>query len=216
MQEQATIAKRIQKLLALSQSNNVNESASALAKARELLLQYNLSMDDIDTDQPNKREYIRDAYNVGGKDVWRRFLANAIAQANFCDVVGIPKSNNVWFIGEKLNIESCQAMFVYIQQQLRQLASSYYKASGTTLPAATWKRSFYFGAIDTINQRLQDEKKQAANNVKALIVVRDKELAQATRQFFPHLQAGGRIRVNSGYGAGRKAGHQVSIRREVR
>lgn len=47
--ELSKIIEKIRKLLALSKSSNQAEAAAALNKANELLLQYNLSMDQIKT-----------------------------------------------------------------------------------------------------------------------------------------------------------------------
>src|SRR5579884_2145941 len=55
-----TIIEKIQKLLALSTSSNEHEAALALAKAQNMLLQYNLSLEEVSAKQKPDRHYTKD------------------------------------------------------------------------------------------------------------------------------------------------------------
>lgn len=212
------IISKIQKLLALGTSSNPNESALALSKARELLLEYNLSLDEVQVSEKVGRNYLREDISVGGRQLWRSQLVHVICAHNFCTSVRFRGTDRVAIIGEQHNIEACKLMIDLIAGQLLILASTAYKASGTYLPAITWKDAFYYGALTTIDARLVAEKEQAANNVRALIVVRDKELIVARDNFFKNgVQAGARkrLRGQDAYDAGQRAGEQVRFRKEV-
>ena len=213
-----TIIDKIRKLLALSTSSNVNEASLAWAKAQKLLLDYNLSMDQINTERGTKRNYVREDVHMGNRSVWRATAAYTVCRHNLCDLVRISGTDKVAIIGEKHNIELCRLMIETIIEQLQTLASNAYKLSGSRMHAITWKDAFYMGAIQTIDERLKQERAAASNSIRALIVVRDKELEQAKHHLFEgQFQAGKPkyTRSYDGYSAGRAAGHQVRFRKEI-
>ncbi len=211
------IISRIQKLLALGTSSNVNESASAIAKAHALLLDYNLSMDEIKVRENVGRSYLREDVPLG-RQRWRGHLAQAVCTNNLCTTVKLTGADRMAIIGEQHNIEACKLMIELITEQLLILATTAYRAALSDLPAVTWKDTFYYGAITTIDRRLKLDKEQAANNVRALIIVRDKELIVARDNFFNgrvrNMRAK-RLRGNDAYLAGQRAGEQVRFRQEI-
>lgn len=88
--DQETIIRKIQKLLALGQSSNEAEANLAMARAQELLAKHNLEFEMVKdasvaggTNAPEeKREKTR--VNRSATYAWQRELWKAICEANFC------------------------------------------------------------------------------------------------------------------------------------
>ena len=224
MQENSKIVERIQKLLALSQSSNENEAASALAKAQAMLAEHNLSMAEVQVRTGVKSAYVREIYNLNSHDNWRRFLLGEIAHNNFCHVVTHGGTLSVSLVGERDNIQVVQVMYASIASQLERLAVAWYRVyqhNGGYVAARTWKNNFFIGAVMTIRQRLENEKRafEASSNVcRSLVVVKDRDLREAVQRIFPQARPGRSLRYTpapDGYARGREAGQQVRFRDEV-
>jgi len=220
-----TIIQKIQKLLALSTSDNPNEAALALSKAQKLLAEHNLSMLDVQEKQ-GKRS---DAYGMRGIDLqsknhWMRALLCSVARNNFCDVVYHPKRTVVHLIGEPENVEAVIWLFNHVLVQLECMAARelrVYRMAGGATHARTWKNSFFTGAMQVIHQRLVQERAEfeaAQNKNQALIVLKDTDLEEAKLRIFPDLKKGKlhtTLRSPDGYAQGQRAGSRVGFRREV-
>jgi hypothetical protein len=89
------IIDRINKLLALATSPNEYEASAATAKAQEILTEHNLGLEDIKTNQKSPALPIEQITidSNSRKVYWKRFIANAIANANFC---------KMWWMGGKM------------------------------------------------------------------------------------------------------------------
>jgi hypothetical protein len=229
-----TIIEKIQKLLALSTSSNEHEAALALAKAQKMLLQYNLSLEEVSTKQKPDRHYTKDTITASRR--WQKLLLGTLCKFNFCELVWIRET--VTLIGEAHNINAVKTMYRMIEPQLQLLALQAYQQSGSAVHPIRWKDGFFMDACHTIRMRLEQE--QAAlireaeiahtseathtdaashnshNPVMALILVRDEELKVAMKQFFPRLKTARPKRFYAeGYEAGRSAGHNVRFRQEI-
>jgi len=228
MQENSKIVERIQKLLALSQSSNENEAASALAKAQALLAEHNLSMAQVQVRTGVQPAYIKEVHDLNSHENWRRFLLWYIAKQNFCDVVTHGGASTVSLIGERENIQAVQVMYAFIAAQLERLASAWYQVYqrsyqyySNPVPARTWKNNFFLGAVATIKQRLEEEKRAfeaSSNACRSLVVVKDRDLREAKQRFHPQARSGRPVRytpASDGYERGREAGRQVRFRDEV-
>ena len=89
------IIDRVNKLLALATSANEYEASAAAAKAQEILTEHNLGLEDIKTDQKSPALPI-EQITIGSnsrKVYWKGFIANAIANANFC---------KMWWMGGRM------------------------------------------------------------------------------------------------------------------
>jgi hypothetical protein len=89
------IIDRINKLLALATSANEYEASAAAAKAQEILTEHNLRLEDIETGQKSPTLPI-EQITIGSnsrKVHWKGFIANALANANFC---------NMWWMGGRM------------------------------------------------------------------------------------------------------------------
>lgn len=125
------IVDRIRKLLALASSANENEAMAAAEKAQALLLEYNLTMADVESEP---EQFISDDEFESDSRPWRRSLATAIAQLYFCDyhyqfvkytsrrACGYKRMDRHYFHGAPHNVAVAKSVFVYLCGTINRLA----------------------------------------------------------------------------------------------
>jgi hypothetical protein len=212
-----TVLTKIKKLLALSTSSNPNEAALAASKAQELLMQHNLTMSQVE--MHGESSYGQEFVQTGSR-FWKRSLLTVIARNNFCEVIYEAQIKSAALIGEKHNQEVVTYLYGYLVSQLEPMAMTAYRLSDTTMHAKTWLDSFYMGAINAINARLKAQKAEMiaeSNACKSLVVIKDAELQEALRKFYPDIKAEPKKRVKSlgGYREGVEAGKRVALNKAI-
>lgn len=232
-----TILKKIKKLLALSNKNsNENEAAAAAAKAQELLLQYNLSMAQVESTDFEKRERVSHEYREifrQNKINWKVDLANTVATANLCHILTSGRSL-IW-IGKPSNIEVAEYLWATLADDLESICdrrwneivklremerdtgiSVFTDYSLRYVHGKTWKNSFYYGALNTISQRLNETKKnlRVDENMNALIVLSDKEVETYIKKTWPRLRHSSNSLnlYGSAYESGKTAGRNIQFK----
>lgn len=119
---------KIQKLLALANDANDEESMSALAKAQELMLSYGISEEEVfDYKQASFEENVVDFVVYQGKaQKWLYRLAGIIAwnfRVKFYYVAGIPVE--LHFLGTKTDVEIADITFHYAKGSIAYCARKY-------------------------------------------------------------------------------------------
>lgn len=117
MSEKESVARKIRKLLALSEKNpNKNEAAAAAAKARAMLIEHRLTMEDLGEDPGCIMEQAWQTWPGRTPDNYVGQLVSVIAQACMCKVlVGMAETTHSWMlIGRKDNIEAAIAQLDYM------------------------------------------------------------------------------------------------------
>ncbi|QBD78006.1 DUF2786 domain-containing protein [Ktedonosporobacter rubrisoli] len=212
------ILEKIRKLLALSTSSNPHEAALAASKAQALLAEYNLELSQVQTSEPDAR--YEQAHLSTGSRVWRRQLLYVLAKYNFCQTVYDPNYKHVILIGERHNSEVVQYLYSSLVEQLEHMAVTAYRQSESEFPLATWKNSFFAGALRSIDQRLDEQQKQfvaISGQCRSLVIVKNDELQKAVNKLFPHLRAGRSRRIVrcDGYYDGIRAGRTVALNKAL-
>lgn len=232
-----TILKKIKKLLALSNKNsNENEAAAAAAKAQELLLQHNLSMAQVESTDFEKREHVSHEYREifrQNRINWKVDLANTVAMANLCSI--LTSGRRLIWIGKPSNIEVAEYLWATLSDDLESICDRRWneivrlrameKETGINpfkdysllyVHGKTWKNSFYYGAINTISQRLNETKKnlRVNENMNALIVTSDKEVEAYIKKTWPRLNHNNNsVRIyGSAYESGKAAGRNIQFK----
>lgn len=211
--DMTSIVDKIRKLFALATSSNPNEAALAAAKAQELLLQHNLTLSQIETQEPAST-YKRNWFEVGSR-VWRRSLLTVIARHNFCDVVHCGRGRMA-IIGEQHNSEAVQFIYAHLVTELEPMAVAAYLESWGDVPAITWKDGFFMGAVQSIHARLEAQRKQSeasSQACRALVVTKDTQLQDAIQRFYPDVRTARAKSVKStdGFYQGVEAGKHVTL-----
>ena len=210
------VLEKIKKLKVMAdQSASINEAGVAASLMSEILLKYNLQLDDIDFATERSSEYIKEARDTQMDGPfyedphWRVTLLGNIAKHNFCKVLGAyysakyqrdasytPSEHELTYIvGEKHNIEIVDYIYTYLRKVLEKVAlKMWIEYTRTTIGKKEkedkWRESFFAGANSVLNQRLYDMKQkvsQTNENSMALVIVKDKDLENAFWDFFPHL-----------------------------
>ncbi|MCA9831539.1 MAG: DUF2786 domain-containing protein [Dehalococcoidia bacterium] len=174
-------------LLAKTVENGCSEqeAASALEKAQELLLRYNLSAEEVQTradgHEALQRRVGQQDVEVAGGFKWRASLLAAIARANLCRVVLSDEGERgtIHVFGKQENVRVVLDMWTWVAEQLERLAFGSlrdymqptqqarwdFHADGSVTPRpwtpkgdedeAIYLAGFYRAAVKRIDQRLE-------------------------------------------------------------
>ena len=224
----ADLVQRLQKVRALTESSVPGEAAAAAAKLQEILLKYNLEMEDIEEESPEADDrYVKEelelAATSGNMINWRRILLSGIARSLMCAAFGYKGTPKMVIVGQKHNIEIVRHFYDYLSSEISRLAdATWQKARSRTLEhGRSWKSSFYNGAVDIVVQRLEEKYQQVSrrnSETRALVLRNERELDDAVGNLI------GRVRRNTvrqrhseaGYSRGARAGKRVSLDDPVR
>lgn len=223
----ADLIQRLQKVRALTESSVPGEAAAAAAKLQEILLKYNLEMEDIKDDSPvSDDRYVKEELELGATSGnminWRRILLSGIARSLMCAAFGYQGTRKMVIVGQRHNIEIVRHFYDYLSSEISRLADATWKKARdrTREYARSWKSSFYNGAVDIVVQRLEEKYQQVSkkdNHTQALVLKNERDLDDAVGNLI------GRVRKNTvrqryseaGYSRGARAGKRVSLDRPV-
>jgi Protein of unknown function (DUF2786) len=224
-----SIANKIKKLLALSQSPNEAEAIAASKKAQELLTRHNLSMADLaDSSQEDVEEYELSSQLKG--DRWRESLIDGVADANFCEFLTRTtrgKGSTYILIGRPSNCKVAALQYEYLCKTVERLANEAINETGEK----GFRNAFRVGCARRIQVRLREAIKEQCSqgvvsndgNISAIVMRSLFEQRQAEIKQYISSELG-RVRYvnkstsissSSGYAAGDRAGQSVSLNKQV-
>ena len=169
------IIDRIHKLLALATSANEYEASVAAAKAQEILTEHNLRLEDIETGQKSPALPI-EQITIGSnnrKVYWRGFIANVIANANFCKMWWM--GGRMVIAGRRHNVAIALSLYDYLTKTEERLAAEEVKARKQAwhsylsqvkvigiepFPQQNWRRwksSFITGCAKRLGERIEEQ-----------------------------------------------------------
>jgi len=210
------IIEKIQKLLALANSSNENEAKLAAAKAQELLIKYNLSMSQIETDE-NRYEMELIATGKGRISSEYLYIQSLLCEFYFVRIVKSkrviydgfwPKNEAVYLIfGAEHNIKIAKYVDEFLVQAFQRLFKQY--RIKTNAPA-TSKHSFYLGLYHGLREQLLSTIKKVEQET-GLVVVNDANLDEWIQEQMKIKQTKDHkvdnvdnAAINSGYQEGKK------------
>ena len=221
------LIQRLQKVRALTDSSVPGEAAAAAAKLQEILLKYNLEMEDIEEDSPvSDDKYVKEELELGvtsGNMInWRRILLSGIARSLMCAAFGYQGTRQMVIVGQRHNIEMSRHFYDYLSSEIDRLADVMWEKARyrSREHARSWKSSFYNGAVDIVVQRLEEKYQQVSkqdSHTQALVLKNERDLDDAVGNLI------GRVRKNTvrqrhskaGYSRGVRAGKRVNLDRPV-
>jgi len=187
-----SIISKIKKLLALTEDRGAtkDEAATAAAKAQQLLLEHNLSLDSVQTVDLEAEEILRqDQYLAAERSPYAKpyaALLNNISRYNFCRAVYLNNGKSA-LIGKKHNVEVVAYLFTYLSKALEKEADQQGRLY-TTSRLRSFKSAFVVGAAYEIGERLKQQREQqekTISNCTALVVREDARVAEKTKSEFP-------------------------------
>lgn len=199
--DKEAIILKIKKLFALARKNpNQHESEAAAAKAQELLMQYNLSEDELDKFRSREERITQEFYQGHRSDKgvtevrWKIQLASAVAKNNLCKIIHHPWKKEISWIGTEPNIEISKFLYETLVWDIEHIADKLWgdilqirkiehdnnvilfkDDSLRTVHGKTWKKSFYLGMVRSLSDRLTANLGTLRTNsdINALVVVND-------------------------------------------
>lgn len=221
---------KIRKLLILANDKGATEGEkdSALAMAQNLMMKYNIQ---IDISQEEIKIMAGEIYGKEYKRRWHKLIASAVAHMYVCRIVNYEEGFK--YVGRPESIEACQMTLDYIVDQIEELWKLHkkkLKSQGGSIDDDNYRRSFKWGAASRVWGRVEemrsdmtknDEKAQAATGCTALVVVntikKQEEEISAFMDATMNLRKGRGMTPpkGGGHGAGRAAGDQVKITKDI-
>lgn len=154
-QEKVTsVLSKIKKLLALSTSNNENESALAASMAQRLMEQHRISeamLNDSDSADEPIRDWDEPLYAGKNVSTWRTRLSLVLGNANNCKI--FLKGGNIKIIGRESDVQTVRYLFLYCEKEIERLSKQY---SGY---GKTWSNNYKLGCVDAIHQKFKEQRK---------------------------------------------------------
>ena len=132
--EKENVIQKIQKLLNLQYNaekiGSTGEAYQAAKMVRKLLMEYNLSMSDIDTNEEQASVTVTQGEELSGSDRygnhWKFQLLGVIASNNLC-MAYKRMSGKIFIVGTKENVAIVQEFYKYLVKVFRRLAKEHWK-----------------------------------------------------------------------------------------
>lgn len=233
---------KLEKIQALIEGAKTQGEAEAAASAfQRLVLRHNLSAEDLNKLGQTERETYGSMYVAVAKAgeagvTWKVYLLWGLANLHF--VAAIRQGNHgatFQLIGQKTNIDALQTLFSLLVPVGERLAVEGYAAHvveiqkahprrsakdlrnmGLIVSKVLWTNSFKLGFQKGIYTKLKNERAQevkADENVSALVVVKDSELAEAIDQLAGETRdQNTKVRV---HGSAQRAGFRAGMEHET-
>lgn len=220
MKKQDEILSKIKKLLALSGSPNEHEARLAAERANELLLRHNLSMQDVES-KSEEDGYIKYGIERPSRLMIEETVILMILQRHyFVRVVTTVRNGKtlVYLLGSKTNVEVATYVHSYLLAKMKECWLTYKKENAKEERS---RKPWAFGFKEGLDAQLDAQKKKVEQSM-ALVLKEDKALVQFSRKEFPNtrtssvrtgardsmaqaagFEAGKRMKINRGVGAGR-------------
>ncbi len=209
------IIDKIKKLLALSESPNEEEAASALIKVKMLLIKYGLELEDIDQ---NKSKIIEKSVLKKEKIAeWQVSLISCITKITFTEALlqSGKEKEKIIIIGKKVNVITAKNLFEYLNTAIVK-TSKKYRIVVNDLD------SFRMGMIDKIKERLYQNSINDISPYEKKIVVKIMEETVKENEEYRNNKYG---RMNNriadkgvdpnSYGLGKIVGNKISLDKQI-
>jgi len=204
----SAILTKIKKLLAMTASPNEAEAAVAMAKAHQLLKEYNLAIDDIEAD--NRFDIKEETYLTFERErKWKTMLITDVCAANFCSILkGVGQTVTLKIVGKEHNILATKIMLDYLFSTIERIAKN--------VPVAH-RESYKLGVVSTLGHRLQDLKKQDMSECTALVVQEKANIKQYFNERGGISTAMISYKATNGtaYHKGRVDGENISLNQQI-
>ncbi len=215
------IARRVQKLLSLGDSPNQNEAEAALAKARELLLRYNV---DTVADGDPAAYGVRWLGPVKQRHpLWEQLLAGLLAEFFFVQVIWVhtydarrqTSGSVLEMAGTESNLQMADYVYGYLTHVVEQLWNEYRARRG--LRGNRERMRFYAGVLRGFAETMR-ARDRSLRTEHALVWRGDGALTAWLRRRHPHTRTGsvGATTATQAYRDGVEQGRKVELRRPLR
>lgn len=181
------IISKLRKILALTESPEENEAASAAAMLQRFLVEHNLSISDLEQKGAKAAAITEGAIDLGKAAFnWKLDLAEEIAEHYFCVGIISRRRKTVTFAGRPDNVESLKMLYTWVIDQIKRLAKDERRAhqaeSGEHIDPLRWQVNFGRGAVNRLMDRLSKAKRDLDASTTALVIHHAKEVSDYTEK----------------------------------
>lgn len=230
------IMSKIKKLKAMYEGakkiGSENEAATAAALLNKLLLQYNLSMDELDLSEKPKDPILDEVISgfeyksIGGE--WENRLTNVLCRHNLCQSYVYGGSyKRLLIVGRKENLELVKWLLSMLKERYVAFSKEAYKAykessdyKYTRYSKDRFQRSYLLGCAEGLDAKLTEERKREeredekfAVQVNALVVQNKGAITTYVTEKFG--KTGHRTGGHANAYSARKAGYEEGKRTEL-
>lgn len=210
---------RIERLLALAQSENQHEAEAAMRAARRLMLKYNLE-EAVATSQRGY-SFRHLGRPTGRRMPWQKMLGTILSSHFFVEVIIVPvyrpRENKRGSVLEACGTPANLEIAAYVHDFLERAAEQSWRAHKRRLGLSSNRDrlSYLAGVMRGFLEKLKLE--ASKNREEGLVWVGDPELRKFFRRRHPHVRSvPGSGRVQSGaFSAGQEAGRSIVLHRGV-
>lgn len=216
--------------------NSEGEANSAAAAIQRLLIQYNLSMEEIGSDEQKKADTILEEQtsgftykNIGGE--WEFRLVYVLCKWNFCKCFQYGKTyKKLLIFGKEENIETVKWLREFLSEKFVKISKQRFKEYRKTQEYAfkpismdKYQRSFLAGCAAGLDAKLKEESdldkakdKDFGTKVTALVVRNDAAVTEYINNKYK-AGKGSKSRVNrdSAYSYGHEEGRNTELHKQV-
>lgn len=210
VEQTSHVLNKVKKLLALSESDNVNEASLAWAKARQLMQEYGIHATDSNESNIYRIGLVR--YKKYTQEL--KTVAHIACKISGCWLLlsddGV--ANVAYAHGTKTECEIASYLFDYLRKELNRYYEEAKKNNNFSYGS---KNSFYIGVSKSMCERFE---KQELETTGTEVVEYQKENGKLAKEFiygysgFRHTKSKARVRDGSAYTSGVNAGKSVAIR----
>ena len=238
--EKENVIQKIQKLLKLQygaeQIGSTGEAYQAAKMVRKLLMEYNLSMSDIDTSEGDQKMAMSKSDEFSASDRygnhWKFQLLGVIASNNLCSAYQ-RVSGKMFVIGTEENVAIVQEFYKYLVKVFRRLAKEHwerkckeweqqgYNVEYILFADHTVENKFYRSYLEGVPVGLQEnyESLKPTSEETALVVCHQEAIDEYVKENFTMNDKKHRKRTRHIYGdaydLGAVDGRAVSLNRQI-
>ena len=232
MKDINNVLDKVQKLLALAQSDNINEAALATKMAQKLMHKHNLTSYMVESYSPNQEEII-DFTQLGQPlaffnkkaSTWKVQLAIVVSQVNHCRIYinnAADGQSCFGLVGRMADAQIVRYLYHYLVSEIDRLTKRDGKGKGKT-----WSNNFRIGAVFAIQDRLEEaaqetivemtETSGASLAVRVNAIKKMKERGDSTQRWLEenlNLREGSKRSMNidvEAQAAGRSAAKEINL-----
>ena len=194
---EAKLIDRLRKIMAHEVSarsiGSVKEADAFAEKIQDLLLTHKLSLSEVEFRELEQEEPVGEltfepdehGFQATSRRLWwQETLAGIIVKANDCELLLRYRSNTVFFVGRTSDRETCAYVFTLLLRGMIAEAEAGYKKLNRHDPErSNFKKSFYYGAIEELSQRMKRTRQRAEAGADSTALVRMDRTKQAVDEY---------------------------------
>jgi hypothetical protein len=183
--EESNILRKVQKLMALTNSSNKNEAEQAMIKSQQLLLKYNIESKSTEDDE---KVFLKRIMKQKREDAKMRAIAK-ILETFFVNIV-FNKTGAFTYLeilGSSINVE----IAAYVADILHYEMDRLWKQAQIQAPlkGVIAKNSFFLGLAKGYCNKIQALKREHQDEMRQALLVIEKKLMDAKSMAYPHLSS---------------------------